>query len=144
MHMNKIYSSFLYSNALIVLFCGILFVGMVLPFVAFGQNPPPTPAAYVPLAGLPQAVGPNGSSGIANYLNRLYIFLIIVGAIIAAIKISIAGAKYAFSDIITDKSSAKKDIQGVLIGLAILLIPFIVLSAIYSPLTNLNILQLGP
>ena len=49
--------------------------------------------------------------------------------------------KYSLSDIVTDKASAKHDIQGVLLGLAILLIPFIVLNTINPNLTSLNILK---
>jgi hypothetical protein len=64
-----------------------------------------------------------------------------IGAILAFIKISIAGVKWSMSDVITDKSEAKKDIQGALLGLAILLIPFIVLNTIYGGLTNLNVLD---
>ncbi len=115
----------------------VLTVIFLLPLFAIGA-----PATFVPLAGIP-GVAPS-SGGLADYLNKLYIFLIVVGAVFGAIKISIAGAKYALSDIITDKASAKKDIQGVLLGLAILLIPYIVLSTIYSGLTNLNILRLAP
>lgn len=96
-------------------------------------------AQYTPLVGLPQVQG--GGTGLAGYFNQLYMVAIAVGAILAFIKISIAGVKWSLSDIVTDKSDAKKDINGALLGLAILLIPFIVLNTIYPGLTNLNILQ---
>jgi hypothetical protein len=94
---------------------------------------------YTPLVGLPQVDGQN--QGLAAYFNRLYMVTIAVGAILAFIKISIAGVKWSLSDIVTDKSDAKNDIKGALFGLAILLIPFIVLNTIYPGLTSLNILQ---
>jgi hypothetical protein len=94
---------------------------------------------YQPLVGLPQLDGQGKS--LSSYFNQIYIATIAVGAILAFIKISIAGVKWSMSDIVTDKSDAKKDIQGALLGLAILLIPFIVLNTIYDGLTKLNILE---
>jgi hypothetical protein len=96
-------------------------------------------AQYIPLVGLPQVQG--SGQGLAGYFNQLYMVTIAVGAILAFIKISIAGVKWSLSDVVTDKSSAKNDIRGALLGLAILLIPFIVLNTIYPGLTSLNILQ---
>ncbi len=96
-------------------------------------------AQYVPLVGLPQVAGTG--QGLAAYFNQLYMVTIAIGAILAFIKISIAGVKWSLSDVVTDKGDAKKDINGALLGLAILLIPFIVLNTIYPGLTNLNILQ---
>jgi hypothetical protein len=94
---------------------------------------------YTPLVEVP---GLGGSSGIglAAYLNRIYVVLIALGAIIAFLKIAFAGVKYSLDEVVTHKAEAKSDIQGALIGLAILLIPFIVLNTIYPGLTSLNIL----
>ncbi len=108
----------------------LLFVGTV----AFAQE-----RGYVPLVELPQLDTDNG--GISGYFNRLYMFAVAIGAILAFIKISIAGVKWSMSDIVTDKSDARNDIKGALLGLAILLIPFIVLNTIYSGLTNLRVLD---
>ena len=102
----------------------------------FAQNPP----VYTPLIGIPGLATGQGT-GLASYLNRLYIITIGIGAIIAFIKIAMAGVKWSMSDVITDKGAAKEDIKGALLGLAILLIPFIVLNTIYPGLTSLNILQ---
>jgi hypothetical protein len=71
-----------------------------------------------------------GTGSFGELINALYILLVSVGAVLAFLKISIAGAKYAMSDVITSKEDAKSDIKGALIGLAILLVPFIVLSLI--------------
>jgi hypothetical protein len=77
----------------------------------------------------------------ASYFNRLYMVAVAIGAILAFIKISIAGVKWSMSDVVTDKSSAREDIKGALLGLAILLIPFIVLNTIYDGLVRLNVLE---
>jgi hypothetical protein len=98
-------------------------------------------ATYQPLVGLPALEGPGGGTSLAGYFNQLYMLTVAVGAILAFLRIAFAGAKWSLSEIITDKSQAKNDIQGALLGLAILLIPFIVLNTIYSGLTNLNILE---
>lgn len=95
---------------------------------------------YVPLVGLPGA-NPSPNQDLSQYFNKLYMLIVAVGAIIAFLKIALAGAKWSLSEIVTDKSDAKRDIQGALLGLAILLIPFIVLNTIYSGLTDLNVLS---
>jgi hypothetical protein len=96
---------------------------------------------YEPLVGIPGITDTQGLT-LAGYINAIYLFTISVGALIGVVKISMAGVKYSMSDVITDKASAKKDIVGVLMGLAILLIPFIVLNTIYPGLTNLDVLKL--
>jgi hypothetical protein len=94
---------------------------------------------YVPLVALPAIAG--SGQGLGAYFNQLYMATVAIGAILAFLKIAFAGAKYSMSGIVTDKESAKHDIQGALLGLAILLIPFIVLNTIYPNLTKLDILQ---
>lgn len=79
-----------------------------------------------------------------DYINTIYLFLITTGAIIGVIKIGIAGVKYATSDIISSKAEAKKDIQGVLLGLLILLTPYLVLTAINRNIVSLDVLKLEP
>jgi hypothetical protein len=94
---------------------------------------------YVPLVALPQFTG--SGDGLSGYFNQIYMVCVAVGSIIAFIKISIAGVKWSMSDVVTDKSDARNDIKGALLGLIILLIPFIVLNTIYPGLTSLNILE---
>ncbi len=119
---------------LVTLFTSTLLLSLLLPvYVAYGAN-------YTPLVGLPGA-NPTPGQNLAQYFNKLYMLIVAIGAIIAFLKIAFAGAKWSLSEIVTDKSDAKKDIQGALLGLAILLIPFIVLNTIYSGLTNLNVLS---
>lgn len=114
---------------------------MLLVTITLGGAATAYGATYQPLVGLPALEGPGGGTGLAGYFNQLYMLTVALGAILAFLRIAFAGAKWSLSEIITDKSEAKNDIQGALLGLAILLIPFIVLNTIYSGLTNLNILE---
>lgn len=97
-------------------------------------------ATYQPLVNIPQLQG-GGGAGLGSYFNQLYMVSVAIGAILAFIKIAIAGVKYSLSDVVTNKADAKEDIRGALFGLAILLIPFIVLYTINPELTKLNILE---
>ena len=55
---------------------------------------------------------PIGETGDFNdYINAVYLMFISIAALIAVIKIIIAGVKYMFSDIVTQKSDAKRDIK---------------------------------
>lgn len=96
---------------------------------------------YTPLVGLP-GITDLKTASIAEYINALYLLSISIGGLIGVVKISMAGVKYSMRDIVTEKEEAREDIKGVLLGLGILLIPFIVLNTIYAGLTNLDVLKL--
>lgn len=93
-------------------------------------------APYKPLVNLPGIQG--GSTSIPAFINRVYIFTIVIGSLFGVVKIALAGAKYSMGDVITNKEEAKKDIKGVLLGLVVLLAPWIVLNTIYPGLLNLD------
>lgn len=95
-------------------------------------------ASYVPIVGIP---GVSAGSSLPEYINNVYIVAVGVGALFAVVKIALAGVKYSTSGVVTDKSDAKKDIQGVLLGLAILLLPALVLGTINPQLLNLDVLS---
>ncbi len=122
------------------IFLGVLVVLILLciPLEVLGQI---QDVKYVPLVGFPELGNAASGEGLGAYFNKLYLIAISIGALIAFVKISIAGVKWSFSDIVTDKSSAKKDIQGVLLGLTILLVPAIVLGTINPKLLSLDFLQ---
>lgn len=107
--------------------------------LAYAHTVSAAPAQYVPLVGIPQLKDANANN-LADYFNNIYLLTIALGALAAVVKIMIAGVKYSFTDIITSKGDAKNEIQGTLLGLGILLIPFIVLNTIYPKLTSLDIL----
>lgn len=113
----------------------LLAIGLFLTFstLAFAQG-----EAYQPLTGIP-GVDPNNLS-LVSYVNALFLLSIALGAMLAVIKIVLAGFKYMFTDVVTTKSDAKSDIYGALLGLGILLATFVVLYTINPQLTSLNIL----
>ena len=96
---------------------------------------------FYPLTGIPGMENMNKDSTIPQYINAIYYLAISLGAIFGVIKIAFAGVKYSFTEIVTQKGDALRDIQGVLLGLAILLVPFVVLNTIYPGLTNLDVLH---
>ncbi len=67
-----------------------------------------------------------------------------IAALLAVVKIIIAGAKYMLSDIVTTKGEAKKDIRGALLGLLLIIGAVIILNTINPALTDggLNIKKL--
>lgn len=122
------------QNLLGLIFIAILLCIFSAPTV-FAQN------EFVSLSGVPQLEQAAQNRDIAGYLNVIYLLVIGLGALLAVIKISLAGVKYAMSDIVTNKAEAKKDIEGALLGLAIILLPYIVLTTINPNLVNLDILK---
>jgi hypothetical protein len=125
------------ATAYVLFFLSIGLVLLILPSHLLAA-----PTTYTPLVGIPGVQTTPGN--LPAFLNKLYLLTISIGAIFATIKIVMAGVKWSLSDIVTDKSSAKQDIKGALFGLAILLVPFIVLSQIYPNLTSMNFLQSVP
>lgn len=99
------------------------------------------PGKFSPMVGIPGISGSNYT--LPQLINALYKLLIMLGAVIGVTKIAIAGVKYATTDIVSAKGDAKKDIQGVLTGLLILMAPYIILTIINENFTNLNVLNLS-
>ena len=91
----------------------ILIILFFLPISAFAQSVP----KYVQIVNIPN-VNPGD---INTYMNSLYVLAITIAALLAVIKIVIAGVKWMTTDIVTSKGDAKKDIQGALLGLLIIL-----------------------
>lgn len=120
-------------------FCNFIFIFALLVVCT-------TPIAHAldfkPMAGIPGLTNNGGTYTLAGFINKLYIFLITAGAVIGVVKIAFAGVKYATSDIGGSKSAAKEDIKGVLLGLAILTLPYLVLSAINPGFTKLEVLHI--
>lgn len=106
---------------------------LLIPIAAQAQE-------FVPLSGLP-ALQESNDPDLPDILNTIYVVAVAVGAIVAVIKIAIAGTKYVLSEIVTDKSDAKKDINSALLGLIIILATYVVLHTIYPGIVDFNILQ---
>lgn len=100
---------------------------------------------YTPIVTIPGMKDFNSSKGgVEQYINALYILTITIASILAVVKIIFGGVKWMLSDVITDKSAAKKDIRGALLGLLIVLSAVLILNTINVNLTNLNIFQNAP
>jgi hypothetical protein len=102
-----------------------------LPVIAAAQ------AQFTPLVGIP---GLNPNASFNEYINALYALAISVAALIAVIKIIIAGVKYMLSDVVTSKGAAKEDIQSALFGLLIIAAAYLILNQINPNLTTSNLL----
>jgi hypothetical protein len=126
-----------YVLLLVVFFC-VFFSVAYLPVAHAAAATDPQP--FIALSGLPGLDG-QGTPNIPHLLNLLYVLAITVGGIIAVVKIAIAGTKYMLSDVVTDKGEARKDIEGALLGLAIILATTVVLKTIYPDLVNLDFLR---
>ena len=105
----------------------VLFLSLLLlPVVSLAQ--------FEPLVGIPGLDDP--TTDINSYINILYALSISVAALLAVIKIIVAGVKYMLSDVVTSKSEAKSDIQGALIGLLVVISAVLILNVINPQLTQ--------
>lgn len=112
----------------------ILFIALVCVFLPLSTHA----GEFVGLVGIP-GIEPNGDTDLNAYINALYRLSISIAALLAVIKIVAAGAKYMLTDIVPAKEEAKKDIQGALIGLLIVIGAIIILNTVNSDLTQLNL-----
>jgi type IV secretory pathway VirB2 component (pilin) len=97
-------------------------------------------AQYQPLVGIP---GVDDAQNFDQYLQSVYVLAISLAALLAVIKIVIAGVKWMTTDIVDTKSSAKKDIQGAIFGLLIILGAVLILNIINPNISTVN-LTLAP
>jgi len=107
----------------------LIFFILFLPVVALGQ--------YTPLVGIPGVSDLNANMD--AYINALYMLSIAVAALLAVIKIIIAGVKWMLTDIVTSKEEAKKDIENATIGLLIVMSAVLLLNIINPQLTNISV-----
>ena len=101
-------------------------------------------AAFAPLADIPPQSEKlsalyNTDANLATYINSMFKIAISVGAIIAVIRLGIAGFKYMGGDMWHTKEKAKEDIRDVFFGLLLLLSIWIILAQINPNILNLNI-----
>lgn len=118
--------------ALVVLLC---------PDIVLGADNPNT---FTPLVGIPGLTDNANKRTLPEYINAVYMLTITIGALYGVVKIAFAGVKYSMSGVVTDKSEARKDILNVLGGLAVLLLPFVVLNTINPELIRLDVLRGAP
>lgn len=110
--------------------CNICFLFIFLVFIL----PLPLLAQTTPeyLVGI--GVDPNANFN--DYINSLYVLSIALAALLAVIKIIVAGLKWMLTDLVTSKEDAKKDIQGAVLGLIIIVAAVIILETINPRLTK--------
>ena len=65
-----------------------------------------------------------------SFINLIYGLAISFAALLAVVKIVIAGVKWMLSDVVTDKGDAKKDIQGALLGLIVIISAVLIITVI--------------
>ena len=125
----------------IVLSC-IVASALTLPIFVFAQN---TGApGFVPLADAsqsPMLQSVYSSGNLAEYINRLFVIAISVGAILAVLRIAYAGYMYMMSDMWTSKSRAREILGEVVLGLVLLLGIYLILYQINPELLDLSVLQ---
>lgn len=98
------------------------------PTVVFAEG-------YVNLVGIPGLAV--DSVDFQEVLNTVFRITIIAAALIAVVKLILAGAKYVFSGLVTEKTDAKNDIQSALVGLLIILSAVLLLRTINPDIVNL-------
>lgn len=74
--------------------------------------------------------GYEAGGGFQSFINVVYGLSISIAALLAVVKIVIAGVKWMLSDVVTSKAEAKKDIQSALFGLIIIISAVLVISLI--------------
>jgi hypothetical protein len=107
---------------------------LLFPFLIFAQA---APLPFTPLVSIP---GLQNATDLNAYINALYSLSISIAALIAVVKIVLAGAKYMLDDLVSGKQQAKTDIWNALIGLLIIIGAWLILNTINSDLTNPSIL----
>lgn len=95
---------------------------------------------YKPLVGIP-GLDPSGNYTLPEYINAVYAIIVGLGAVYGVFKIAFIGFKYSLSESIIAKVDARSEISGVLLGLFILLIPYIVLFTINPDLVKMDVLK---
>lgn len=81
------------------------------------------------------------TTDLAQFFNAFFKTAIIVGAMLAVLRLGYAGFMYMTTDSFGDKGKAKSIIQEAVIGLLLLLSIWLILNQINPNLLNLNILQ---
>ena len=101
------------------------------PHLSFAQSE----VSYSPLI----TGGGLDTSNLGAYIDSLYLLSISAAALLATIKLIIAGAKYMLSDVVTTQGEAKKEIQSSLLGLLLVVSAVLILTIINPALVANNL-----
>ena len=135
--------TYLYNTKHIKYFLAIVvivlcFIGFDITVYAQGVNT----NTYQPLVGIPGV--DNAVTNFGTYINQLYFLAISLAALLAVIKIIIAGVKYMLTDLGSSKADAKSDIWGALLGLLLIISAFLILTTVNPNLARLDALSGAP
>lgn len=103
----------------------------LLPLVSLAAE-----GVYTPLVNLP---GIESTTNFNDYINSIYGLSIVIAALLAVIKITIAGVKWMLTDVVTSKEDAKRDIKGSLLGLLVILAAVLIISVINKDILNVDL-----
>lgn len=98
--------------------------------------------ALAPITGLTDSSSVTSvvsSKNLASFFNNLYKFLIGIAGILAVIEIIWGGFEYSTQDSISKKSDGKERITQALLGLVLVLSPYLVFSIINPSILNLSL-----
>jgi Type IV secretion system pilin len=87
-----------------------------------------------------QLSGIFGSTDLATFIQRLFVFALSIGAIIAVVRLMWAGYLYMGSDMWSSKSRAREIFVNVIIGILLLLSIWLILNLINPQILNLDVL----
>ncbi|MCD5381621.1 MAG: pilin [Candidatus Pacebacteria bacterium] len=108
----------------------VFFLLILIPAVSLAQF-------YDPIVGVPGVDPKNSDFNV--YINSIYALSIGLAALLAVIKIIIAGVKWMLTDVVTSKEEAKEDIKGALIGLLIILSAVLLISVINKDILDVDL-----
>jgi hypothetical protein len=106
----------------------LLLIILIIPITSFAQ--------YQELVGIP---GVDPGADFNAYINALYKLSIAIAALLAVVKIIVAGLKWMITDLVSGKEDAIKDIQGSMTGLLIIVAAVIILNTVNPQLTQTNV-----
>lgn len=110
-----------------------ILLSFLFPLLTFAQ------VAYQPLISIPGINDKAGGGTFSDYIGFLYGLSIAIAALLAVIKIIVAGVKYMLSASVGAKGNAKSEIQGALLGLLLILGAYIILNTLNPNLTKGNV-----
>lgn len=98
---------------------------------------------FVPLQEIPGFIEGGQEDDVPGFLNSAFRIGVGIAAILAVIVIIIGGFEYMTSDIPGNKSDGKERIRGAILGVAIILLSWIILGVINPDIRTFRIFQSG-
>lgn len=100
--------------------------------------------SYQPMINWPGVTQQGQAGTFASYATAIYSIAIVIAALLAVVRLVIAGVKYMTTDIVSSKGEARNDIIGSLLGLLIIISAVVILQTINPNLTSITIAQPAP